>query len=238
MNDTAARILAALDARNKNITATAADLGISKQAYSLARQRGSISADLAVRAAALLRLDPAQTLLALHRDDASTPETRAAWESALDRLTPLPETGKERADNSDNNTGNDTSNGPRDTFHNVSRNTNYATFDDGKIHGMPPIKTRRIERAEKLVLWMLCVPRMSTTSPRFAYYAKHWNVLAKIERFEKSGELAEAIADAPAFSAAELRAALDYLDQHDKDEATKTERIVTSRPAARQLESA
>ncbi len=100
---------------------------------------------------------------------------------------------------------------------------------------MRPLKTRRIEQAEQLVQWMVCVPKLSPTSPRFRYYADNWDVLSKIRRFVESGGFSSITKDCPAFSAEELRAALDYLDQHNQ---TETDAEATSRPAARQLESA
>ena len=78
---------------------------------------------------------------------------------------------------------------------------------------------------------MLCVPKISPTSPRFVYYADNWNVLDKIRRFSESGELAAIIENSPAFSPAELRAALDYLDRFDAAEKPDQSKDA---PAARQ----
>jgi hypothetical protein len=88
---------------------------------------------------------------------------------------------------------------------------------------MPPRKTKnqKIELAGKLCQWMLSVPKMRTTSPRFIYYADNWRVLTKIQDFEKSGELADIIKDSPAFGADELRAALDYLDRPETAEIAR-----------------
>ena len=79
------------------------------------------------------------------------------------------------------------------------------------IHDMRFKKYQRIETAERLLKWMLCVPKLRTNSPRFAYYADNWNVLEKIRRFVESGEFASIVKDCPAFSSEELRAALDIL---------------------------
>ena len=76
-------------------------------------------------------------------------------------------------------------------------------------------KCQRIETAERLLKWMLCVPKLRTNSPRFVYYADNWNVLEKIRRFTESGEFASIVKDCPAFSSEELRAALDYIDRSD-----------------------
>ena len=78
-------------------------------------------------------------------------------------------------------------------------------------------KYQRIETAERLLKWMLCVPKLRTNSPRFAYYADNWNVLEKIRRFVESGEFASIVKDCPAFSSEELRAALDYIVQQAGD---------------------
>ena len=69
--------------------------------------------------------------------------------------------------------------------------------------------------AEQLCQWMLCIPRLKTTSPRFVYYADNWRVLEKIERFTASGEFETLTKDCPAFGAEELRAALDYIDRSE-----------------------
>jgi diphthamide synthase (EF-2-diphthine--ammonia ligase) len=60
---------------------------------------------------------------------------------------------------------------------------------------------------------MLCVPKLSTMSPRFVYYADNWRVIHKIQRFTETGEFESTVKDCPAFGADELRAALDYLDR-------------------------
>ena len=83
------------------------------------------------------------------------------------------------------------------------------------LHGMRSLKNPRIEQAERLVRWMLCIPKISPTSPRFDYYARYWNVLDKIRRFAASGELDSMLQDSPAFSAEELRAALDFIDRSE-----------------------
>ena len=62
---------------------------------------------------------------------------------------------------------------------------------------------------------MLCIPKISPTSPRFDYYARYWNVLDKIHRFAASGELESMLQDSPAFSAEKLRAALDFIDRSE-----------------------
>lgn len=118
MNATAARLFSALDSAHANTTATAAALGMSKQAYSVARQRVSMSDGAAIRAAALLRLDPAEPLAALHRDAATTPEARAAWERIFQRLTNSPEpctvSTTKTNDDSTNKTSNQT---PSDLYY-------------------------------------------------------------------------------------------------------------------------
>lgn len=234
MNATAARIFSALDSAHPNATTTAAAIGMSKQAYSIARQRVSLSDDAAIRAAALLRLDPAETLAALHRDSATTPETRAAWESVLQRMANIPEPGAVRTPQTNNaRTTQPEDQTPSDLYYVKSDNVAYP--DNDKINHVRSIARKRIEEAETLAKWMLCVPKISPTSPRFVYYADNWNVLDKIRRFSESGELAAIIKECPAFSPAELRAALDYLD--NKKAAEKPHQSKQA-PAARQSLSA
>lgn len=120
------------------------------------------------------------------------------------------------------------------TIYCILHNTNYASFGnipEGNIHGMHPFKSRRIEKAERLVQWMLCVPRISPASPRFTYYADNWNVLEKIRRFTDSGEFESIVKDCPAFSAEELHAALDYID---RSETTNEPRHTTALQNERQ----
>lgn len=64
---------------------------------------------------------------------------------------------------------------------------------------------------------------MSPLSPtrRLDYYIRGWNVLAKIDHFVESGQFDEAVANCPAYSGAELRACLDYLDRYDASDSTK-----------------
>ena len=131
MNATAARLFSALDSAHANTTATAAALGMSKQAYSVARQRVSMSDDAAIRAAALLRLDPAETLAALHRDAATTPEARAAWERIFQRLANSPEpctvSTTKTNDDSTNKTSNKT---PSDLYY-----VKFAHKLERQLHG-------------------------------------------------------------------------------------------------------
>ena len=121
MQTTAARIFAALDTRDPSITATAAALGVSKQAYSLARQRGNLSDDLCIRACHLTGTDPAPALISLHRDNAPTPEAAAAWENILHRLAGNPQTRSEGTTGGNDDGSNATSN-------DAEQDTNYAVY--------------------------------------------------------------------------------------------------------------
>jgi hypothetical protein len=93
---------------------------------------------------------------------------------------------------------------------------------------MYPFKTKKIKQAEQIVQWMLCVPKLKTTSPRFVYYADNWNVLDKIHHFTESGEFEDIIENCPAFGADELHAALDYLDRPEV--AEKLRKITAQKP--------
>ena len=86
MQNTVDGILAALDTAYTTDSAAAAALGLSRQAYSLIKQRRALSDAVCIRAAELLGLDPAETLIRLQIDRANTPETRATYEKALSPL--------------------------------------------------------------------------------------------------------------------------------------------------------
>lgn len=49
---------------------------------------------------------------------------------------------------------------------------------------------------DELLAWMLAVPRLPPTSPRFAWYVRGWNVIDKIRAAKESGTF-EAIVNAP-----------------------------------------
>jgi hypothetical protein len=72
--------------------------------------------------------------------------------------------------------------------------------------------------AERIVKWMLCVPKFKTTSPRFIYYADNWRIIDKIHRFVDDGTFSDTTSDCLAFGADEFRVALDYLDRPETAE--------------------
>ena len=111
---TAARLYAAIAARYPSASAAADALNVSKQALAIARQRGTMSDDVCIRACALLGLDAAPTLAALHRDTADSAAARAVWEDIYNRLT--------RSENNSNNTAEQHDG----TCHKTDQTTNYA----------------------------------------------------------------------------------------------------------------
>jgi hypothetical protein len=104
---TAARIIRALDTHFCADADAARALSLTRQAYALAKRRQSLSDAVCIRACAVLNLDPSPTLAALHRDQADTPETRAAWEKILQRLTRNPDSDQP-TDNGNENTNENT----------------------------------------------------------------------------------------------------------------------------------
>lgn len=50
---------------------------------------------------------------------------------------------------------------------------------------------------DELLAWMLAVPGLAPTSPRFAWYVRGWNVIEKIRAAKEAGTF-DAIVSAPA----------------------------------------
>lgn len=168
-------LFSALAAIYTSAAQIAAALGISRQAYSQASKRRHLSERAAIRAAALLKIDPAAALLSnATPENSPLPVSDAAPELVSKRLNITPE---------------------KDAL-----TTNYAQLADPKksasitamrknVHVIPQSKKRLFEI--DCVRWMLAVPKISPDSPRFVQYFSRWVVPEKIARAKAAGTFEE-----------------------------------------------
>lgn len=161
----------------------AAALGISRQAYQQAQARRRLSDAAALRAAALLEIDPGAALLAnITGQHPAPPVTHPA---------PHP---------TDNPAGN------------RANNTNYAHLNGTKKSGesaplgnLHVITSKNQAEATDLVKWVFAVANIRADSPRFDYYVSRWNVPAKIATAKAAGTFAATVANCPPIDPAWLR---------------------------------
>ena len=139
---TAARLYATIAARYPSASAAADALNVSKQALAIARQRGTMSDDVCIRACALLGLDAAPTLAALHRDTADSAAARAVWDDIYQRLNKTPNNGSDAPENPDQQ--------PDGIKHNDA-GIQIMRFTMCDLNGMRSLKNPRTEQVERLV---------------------------------------------------------------------------------------
>lgn len=167
----------------------AAELGMTRQAYSQATKRSRLSDRAAIRAAALLNIDPGQAPLT----NATGQDTPAPINNPTPHLAPQILDEKKQAQS------------PPDNF----QPTNYARLEEAKkrpnipamrknVHVIPQSKKRLFEI--DCVRWMLSVPKISPDSPRFVQYFSRWVIPEKIAYAKQQGTFDEATKTCTSFA--------------------------------------
>lgn len=80
---------------------------------------------------------------------------------------------------------------------------------------------------DELLVWMLAVPGLAPTSPRFARYVCGWNVIDKIRAAKEAGTFDAIVSEPPAPAPYRLAAAIDLAEA----QARKWRRIRQRPPA-------
>lgn len=62
---------------------------------------------------------------------------------------------------------------------------------------------------DELLAWMLAVPGLAPTSPRFAWYVRGWNVIDKIRAAKEAGTFDAIVSEPPPAPPYRLAAAID-----------------------------
>jgi hypothetical protein len=175
----------------------AAMLGLSRQAYAQASTRRRLSDAAALRAAALLEIDPGAALLANATGQHPAPPVNH----------PAPHLAGDAAEC-------------------LAHNTNYAKLRSPKKSGqcrrdMTKVQITPVhniisnDRADALdlVKWVFAVANIRADSPRFAYYVSRWNVPEKIATAKAAGTFAALIATCPPIDPDWLRFVPNALDE-------------------------
>ena len=167
----------------------AAALGMTRQAYNQAAKRRRLSDRAAIRAAALLNIDPGQALLT----NATGQDTPAPINNPTTHARGQILDEKKRAQSPPNN----------------CQPTNYARLKEAKkrpsipamrknVHVIPQSKKRLFEI--DCVRWMLSVPKISPDSPRFIQYFSRWVIPEKIAYAKQQGTFDEATKTCTSFA--------------------------------------
>lgn len=201
--------------------AIAARLGISRQAYQQATARRRLSDSAALRAAALLEIDPGQALL-----------TNATGQHPAPPVNhPAPHPSDDPAENRANNTN-------YAYLHGTKKSGESAPL--GNLH---VITSQNQAEALDLVKWVFTVANLRADSPRFDYYVSRWNVPEKIARAKAAGTFASTTANCPPIDPAWLRLVPSALAecQRYNDEINghrKTPQSSDIQPRARNVQTA
>lgn len=211
-------LFAALATLYTTAASTAAALGMSRQAFSQASARRRLSERATLRAAALLGIDPAAALLTnATGKDIATPESNPAPDrtaQVADEKKPL----KSKAQGGNNE--------PTTNYAWQCTQKKSSTLHSLKktIHKLPQSAKRLFEI--DCIKWMLCVPRLSPDSPRFAHYFSRWRVPEKIAASKQRRDFDEITKDCPLFAPELAQYIQAGIDEYHKFTNTRPEQAV------------
>lgn len=173
-----------LETRYTSRAACAAALGISRQAYSQARSRRRLSERAAIRAAALLNLDPGAALL----------ENATTKDPAPPELNPAPDTGEKKQ-----------AQPPALYYVKYDSAQNGSSYNAGPLKNVHCITSQSQDEAVDLIRWVLAVAGIPADSPRFAYYFSRWCIPDKVAAAKAAGTFADTIKNCPPIDPALVR---------------------------------
>ncbi|MGV0950463.1 MAG: hypothetical protein ACOYB3_07285 [Azonexus sp.] len=175
-----------LSARFASAAQSAAALGLSRQAFQQASARRRLSDRAAIRAAALLYIDPGRALLInATGQDPAPPIPHPAAHPCPEPIQPAALALHYVKSASNKVCCTDDSKKNRDTVHSITSKSQNDAVD--------------------LIRWCLAVTRLPADSPRFAWYVSRWLVPEKIAAAKKAGTFSATVANCPPIDPAWVR---------------------------------